>query len=299
MTFASDTAHAEVGRERSASRPPTPRYGLLLLPGIALLLAFFVSPMAVMLGYSFREFDGPALVGPVNYVIDNYVSFFTSIYHWEVLGRTLLVSALVATITVVIGYPIAYTLARSKSRWKTILIIIAVLPLITNLVVRNYGWMVIFSKDGLLNAALTGVGLPPFTLMFTTTGVIVALVQVLAPFAIFPLYGAIQQINPQLEESVRGMGGSSWHVLKDVILPLSWAGLLAGWLLTFVQSVAAFATPMLIGGGGRAGQHLATVVYTDATMTLNWPFAAATSFILTAIVLALIAMQGWMTRVPR
>ena len=135
--------------------------------------------------------------------------------------------------------------------------------------------------------------------MFTTTGVIVALIQVLAPFAIFPIYGAIQQINPQLEESVRGLGGNSWHVIKDVLIPLSWAGLLAGWLLTFVQCVAAFATPMLIGGGGRAGQLLATLVFTDATMTLNWPSAAATSFILTAIVLTLIAIQGWMTRDPR
>jgi putative spermidine/putrescine transport system permease protein len=299
MTFASDAATAEASQGRPADRVPSTPYGLLLLPAIALLLAFFVAPMAVMLGYSFRRFDGPAQVGPINYVIDNYVNFFTSAYHWEVLGRTLLVSVLVATAAVIIGFPIAYTLARSRSRWKTILIVIAILPLITNLVVRNYGWMVILSEGGVLNAVLTGLGLPPLTLMFTTTGVVIALVQVLAPFAIFPLYGAIQQINPQLEESVRGMGGSSWHVLKDVIFPLSWAGLLAGWLLTFVQSVAAFATPMLIGGGGRAGQHLATVVFTDATMTLNWPFAAATSFILTTIVLALIALQGWMTRAPR
>ncbi|MBT1157165.1 ABC transporter permease [Aminobacter anthyllidis] len=282
-----------------AKKAPTANYGILLLPSIGTLIAFFIVPLMIMLGYSFRRFDGPAQVGPVHYVIDNYVKFFTDLFYWEVLGRTLVVAAVVATIAVVIAYPIAYTLARSKSRWKTLMVVIVVLPLITNLVVRNYGWMVILSDNGLLNTFLQYLGLPTLTLMFTTTGVIVALTQVLTPFAVFSLFGVIQQINPQLEESVRGLGGTTWHVVKDVLIPLSWAGILAGWLLIFVQAVAAFATPLLIGGGGRAGQLLATLVFTDAISTLNWPFAAATSFIMTAIVLMLIALQGRMLRAKR
>ena len=157
MARHSETAlsRAAAHEQSSPSKPPKPRYGVLLLPSIAVLLAFFVAPMTVMLGYSFRQFDGPAQVGPITYVIDNYVNFFTSLFDWEVLGRTLFISAMVATVAVTIGYPIAYTLARSKSRWKTLLIVIAVLPLITNLVVRNYGWMVILSENGLLNAVLS------------------------------------------------------------------------------------------------------------------------------------------------
>jgi putative spermidine/putrescine transport system permease protein len=281
------------------SKPPTTRYGILLMPSIGTLLAFFIAPLTIMLAYSFRKFDGPAQVGPAQYVFENYTKFFVDVFYWEVLGRTLTVAAIVATLSVIIAFPVAYTLARSTSRWKGLMIVIVVLPLITNLVVRNYGWMVILSDNGLLNTLLSSIGLPTFTLMFTTTGVIIALTQVLTPFAVFSLYGVIQQINPQLEESVRGLGGTSWHVVKDVLIPLSWAGLLAGWLLIFVQAVAAFATPLLIGGGGRAGQLLATLVFTDATSTLNWPFAAATSFIITAIVLMLIALQGWMLREKR
>jgi putative spermidine/putrescine transport system permease protein len=249
-----------------------------------------------MLVYSFRRFDGPVQTGPIQYGLDNYVKFFGDLFYWNVLGRTLLIAAVVATVSIVIAYPLAYTLARSKTRWKSAIIIIVLLPLITNLVVRNYGWMVIMSENGLLNTLLTAIGAPTFTLMFTTTGVAIALTQVLTPYAVFSLYGVIQQINPQLEESARGLGGTNWHVIKDVLVPLSSAGILAGWLLVFVQAVAAFATPMLVGGGGRAGQLLATIVFIDATSTLNWPFAAATSFILTAIVLALIAAQGWMLR---
>ncbi len=275
---------------------PRTKYVWFLLPSVAALFLFFVAPLGIMFAYSFQKFDGPAMVGPVEYTLENYTKFFTGLFYWEVLGHTLLVAAVVATLAVIIAFPLAYTLARSKSRWKPLLILVVVLPLITNLVVRNYGWMVILSDNGLLNTILSSLNLPTLHLMFSTAGVILALTQVLAPFAVFSLYGVIQQINPYLEESVRGLGGSSWHVFKDVLLPLSWAGLLAGWLLTFVQAVAAFATPLLIGGGGKAGQLLATLVFSDATMTLNWPFAAATSFIMTAIVLMLIILQGWMLR---
>lgn len=278
---------------------PQTRFGILLIPSIALLVLFFVGPLTVMLSYSFREFTGPIQTGAVNYTFGNYVNFFTDQFYWSVLGRTFIVATCVATLSVIIGFPVAYTLARSKSKWKFALMVIAVLPLITNLVVRNYGWMVILSDNGILNTILTSVGLPKISLMFTTAGVILTLTQVLSPFAIFPLFGAIQQIKPQLEESVRGLGGQSFHVLKDVLLPLSLPGLVAGWLLTFVQAVASFATPLLIGGGGREGQLLATLVFTDATVTLNWPFAAATSFILTVLVLILINLQGWISRDKR
>jgi putative spermidine/putrescine transport system permease protein len=282
-----------------SQKPPKTNYGLLFLPSIGTLVAFFLAPLGIMFAYSFRRFDGTIRSETITYVIDNYVKFLTDLFYWEALGRTLLVAAIVATVAVILAYPLAYTLARSKSRWKTVLVVIVLLPLLTNLVVRNYGWMVILSRDGLLNAVLTWLGLPTTTLMFTTTGVTIALTQVLTPYAVFSLYGVIQQIKPQLEESARGLGGTTWHVVKDVLIPLSGAGILAGWLLVFVQAVAAFATPMLIGGGGRAGQLLATLVFTDAMATLNWPFAAATSFLITAIVLALIALQGWMLRGKR
>jgi putative spermidine/putrescine transport system permease protein len=293
MSTATDTSTVNTRPARETG------YLGFLTPSLLALGAFFIAPLTIMLVYSFRRFDGPALTGDVVYVLDNYIKFLSDGFYWRVLGNTLLVATIVATLAVVLAYPLAYFLARSQSKWKSAVVIIVVLPLITNLVVRNYGWMVILSDNGLLNTVLNAVGLPSLRLMFTTQGIIIALTQVLAPFAVFSIYGVIQQIDVRLEESVRGLGGSAWHVFKDVLLPLSWAGLLAGWLLTFVQAVAAFATPMLIGGGGSAGQLLATLVFTDATMTLNWPFAAAMSFILTTIVLALITIQGWMLRGKR
>lgn len=279
-----------------AAKNPASYYWTLLMPSVGVLIVFFLAPLAIMFDQSFHKFDGPMQEGPVVYALSNYAKFFSDLFYWQVLGRTLAVAAVVATIAVVLAYPLAYTLARSKSRWKLLIVVVVLLPLITNLVVRNYGWLVILSENGLLNAALEAVGITPVTLMFTTTGVCIALTQVLTPYAVFSLFGVIQQIKPQLEESVRGLGGTNWHVFKDVLIPLSGAGIIAGWLLIFVQAAAAFATPMLIGGGGKPGQLLATVVFIDATATLNWPLASATSFILTGIVLVLIALQGWMLR---
>ena len=118
-----------------------------------------------MFDQSFHRFDGPMQDGPVVYALSNYAKFFSDIFYWQVLGRTLAIAMVVATVSVVLAYPLAYTLARSKSRWKLLIVVVVMLPLITNLVVRNYGWLVILSENGLLNAALEAVGIAPFTLI--------------------------------------------------------------------------------------------------------------------------------------
>src|SRR5712692_1980992 len=147
-----DKSQAAAARETSRRRAFFSGYGVLLLPSVGTLIAFMMAPLAIMLVYSFRKFDGPVQVGPIRYVLDNYLKFFGDLFYWEVLGRTVAVSVVTATVSVLIAYPLAYTLARSKSRWKPVLIVIILLPLITNLVVRNYGWMVFLSRDGVLNA---------------------------------------------------------------------------------------------------------------------------------------------------
>lgn len=265
------------------------RWGILLMPSIGTLIVFFFSPLAILAVYSLETTENNVVL----YSLANYQKFVSDPFYWTVLTRTLLVAFVVATGAVVIGFPLAYTLARSNSRWKLYLVVLVVLPLVTNLVVRNYGWMVIMSSKGVLNALVTSIGLPPATLLFTTTGVIIALIHVTTPFAVFSLYGVVQQIKPELEESVRNLGGGPFHVIKDVLIPLSRSGIAAGWLLVFVQSIAAFATPMLIGGGGKPGQLISTLIFNEANNTLNWRFASAMSFIVTAVALFLVALQIW------
>ena len=275
--------------------PPRPRRGgwlpwaTLMLPSALLLVPFFFAPLAIMLVYSFYRFvpggrQEPALI------LDNYWRFVSDAFYRSILVDTLLMSAAVTGLALLLSYPLAYTLARSRSRWKGLLTVIVLIPLMTSVVVRSYGWMILLANNGVANTLLAALQLPQTQLMFNFTGTIIGLTEVLMPFMVLTLSGVIQQIDPDLEDSVRSLGGSAWHVFRDVILPLSLPGVAAGSLLVFVLGVSAFATPKLIGGART--KVMATIVYDQATAVLNWPFAAACSFILIALVLGLTILQG-------
>jgi putative spermidine/putrescine transport system permease protein len=286
---------AGVSAPAPTRRPPRPRRGrwlpwaTLMLPSALLLVPFFFAPLAIMLVYSFYRFvpggrQEPALI------LDNYWRFVSDSFYRSILVDTLLMGAAVTGLALLLSYPLAYTLARSRSRWKGLLTVIVLIPLMTSVVVRSYGWMILLANNGVANTLLAALQLPQTQLMFNFTGTIIGLTEVLMPFMVLTLSGVIQQIDPDLEDSVRSLGGSAWHVFRDVILPLSLPGAAAGSLLVFVLSVSAFATPKLIGGART--KVMATIVYDQATAVLNWPFAAACSFILIALVLGLTILQG-------
>jgi putative spermidine/putrescine transport system permease protein len=276
-----------------APRPPRRARWLggaaLMLPSALLLVPFFFAPLAIMLAYSFYRFVPGGRQEPA-FILDNYRRFVSDAFYRSILGDTLLMGAAVTALALVLSYPLAYTLARSRSRWKGLLTVIVLIPLMTSVVVRSYGWMILLANNGVVNTLLAALQLPRAQLMFNFTGTIIGLTEVLMPFMVLTLSGVIQQIDPDLEDSVRSLGGSSWHVFRDVILPLSLPGMAAGSLLVFVLSVSAFATPKLIGGART--KVMATIVYDQATAVLNWPFAAACSFILIALVLGLTILQG-------
>jgi putative spermidine/putrescine transport system permease protein len=277
------------------SGPPRARHGrwlgwaALMLPSAILLVPFFFAPLAIMLAYSFYRFVPGGRQEPA-FILDNYWRFVSDAFYRSILGDTLLMGAAVTALALVLSYPLAYTLARSRSRWKGLLTVVVLIPLMTSVVVRSYGWMILLANNGVVNSLLATLQLPRTQLMFNFTGTIIGLTEVLMPFMVLTLSGVIQQIDPDLEDSVRSLGGSSWHVFRDVILPLSLPGIAAGSLLVFVLSVSAFATPKLIGGART--KVMATIVYDQATAVLNWPFAAACSFILIALVLGLTILQG-------
>jgi putative spermidine/putrescine transport system permease protein len=279
------TARSAARRKR---RPGRGRV-VLLGPGLAVLLPFFLAPLAIMLAYSFYHFipggqQAPAFSG------ENYGRFLFDRFYESILADTLLMGLAVAILSLALSYPLAYTIARSRSRWKSWLIVIVLVPLMTSVVVRSYGWMILLSNNGVLNSALTAVGLQPLKLMFSFTGTIIALTEVLMPFMVLSLMGVLQSIDPALEDAARSLGAGRWRVFRDVILPLSLPGVAAGSLLVFALAIGAFATPQLVGGART--KVIATVVYDQAVNVLNWPFAAAISFILMVIVLGLTVLQG-------
>jgi len=272
-----------------ATSPENLRRALLLGPSLVVLAIFFFAPLVILLRYSFNRFV-PGGGQQETFTIENYTRFIFDSFYSGIMLRTFVMGIGVAVLTLIMGYPLAYLLARSRSRWKGILLTIILIPFMMSVVVRTYGWTIILANSGIINTTLDAVGLQKIKLLFTMTGTVLSLTQLLMPFMVLTLVGVLQNISRDLEEAARGLGAGHWHVFWNVLLPLSMPGIVAGSFLVFALSISAFATPRLIGGASL--QVMATMVYDQVLTNLNWPFAAATSFILLVIVLAMTVAQA-------
>lgn len=265
------------------------RYLLLLAPSVLVLVVFFLMPLADMFLRSFEHFV-PFGDTPPGATLDNYAKFIGDSFYRLTLGKTLLLGASVALVSLVIGFPMAYAIVRSSPGMRAFLTVIVLVPLMTSVIIRSYGWMILLGESGPLASLLAVFGIPRPRLMYTFTGTVIALVQVMMPFMVLTLAAAIQQISPTLEDASRNLGAGRLRMFLDVILPLSLPGVAAGTVLVFSLSISAFATPVLVGGASV--KVVATVVYEQALTVINWPFASATSFLLMAITLCLALLQA-------
>ena len=202
----------------------------------------------------------------------------------------------VAAICVAVSYPVALFLATTRSRYKGLLIAVAIAPLLTSAVVRTYGWMVILGSNGLVNSSLQSLGLidVPLKLTNNMTGVTIGLIEIFMPYAILAMISGFGRLSPQLEEAAGSLGANKLAVFRRITLPLSLPGILTAFLLVFVLAISTFITPRLLGGG--AVQVLATEIYDQTTGVLNWPFAAALSVILLVLFGLVIALYQRITK---
>jgi putative spermidine/putrescine transport system permease protein len=266
------------GKVEPRDRPLIQRRGapvLLLAPVGALLLLLFVLPQAGMLAASL---DAP------RWSFAHYAHFLGDAHYLGVLGRSLLLGVLVVAVTLLLGLPLAYWLARLQSRWAPALLLLATFPLWISAVVRSFGWVVLLARSGLVSTALRDAGLVgrSFQLLYSMTGVVLALAQVLLPFMLLSLYGVIRAISPELERAAQNLGAGPLRAALLTTLPLAARGILSASLLVFALSVSAFATPSLVGGARV--QLMSTTIYEQMTELADWPFAAAVAFILLAVV---------------
>lgn len=250
---------------------------LIILPSILLILFFFVGPYTNMLITSFR----PPIRGVIEgLTVANYVKGLTDGYYTGVLLFTLVLGAITTISTLVLGYPLAYHLAQRETKYKAALFIMVLSPLLTDVVIRCYGWMLLLGDRGLINNALVDMGLiqNPLPLMYNVGGVYVGLVHVYLPFMVLSLIGSIQSIDPDLREAARSLGASRVKSFLKITLPLSLPGIASGCILVFLLSVSSYVIPILLGGN----KVMITPVLVIQTMleALNWPFGAALAFIL-------------------
>lgn len=254
---------------------------ILALPGLLLLALAFFLPIGQMLALSVSGPEGPTLA--------HFWRFLSDPYYLGVLWRTVRLSLLITLICAAIGFPLAYIMTKVSPRMRLWLVVMVILPLMTSVVVRTFGWMVLLSRSGLVPQTLRDLDLVGrnFTLMQTETAIVVGMVQVLLPFMTLSILGVLTRIDGRLEEAARTMGCSFLQTMRTVVLPLALPGIVAGSLLCFTLSASSFVTPNLLGGSRI--QVLAASIYRSVTSAPDWPFAAAQAVILLAgVVLVLI-----------
>jgi putative spermidine/putrescine transport system permease protein len=267
----------------------------LILPAVALMGVAFVLPLLWLVRLSLdRSTGGGVLVEDVT--ADNYLQFFRDPFYLGILWRSLWMSAAVTALTLVCSYPIALFLFRTRSRWRGVLAILTISPLLVSSVVRTFGWMVILGDSGLINAWLKGIGLisAPLPLMNNVTGVLIGLTEIEMPTMTLALIAGFARLDATLEEAARTLGASPWRTLLRVTLPLSAPGIAIGCLITFVVVMSSFITPSLLGGGRV--YVMATAIYQEALETLNWPVAATVSIILIAVFAVSVAAYEQLSR---
>lgn len=251
----------------------------LSLPALIGMLVAFVLPLVWLLRMSLKTGDSSGMIHD-GVSAGSYTKFLSDSYYWGMAWDTLKLGVVVTIITIIVSYPIALFLMRTTSRFKGLLIALAIAPLLTSSVVRTYGWIVLLGQDGVVNKGLESVGLidQPLALINNSVGVYIAMVEILMPYMILALLSGFGRFNPELEYAAASLGASRWKTFWRIVWPLSMPGVLTGALLVFVLTISSFITPRLVGGGKVF--LLATEIYDQATQTLNWPFAAAISFIL-------------------
>ncbi|MEB0103690.1 ABC transporter permease, partial [Pseudomonas sp. CCI3.2] len=220
---------------------------------------------------------------------------FSDSYYYEIFFRTLWISAVVTLLCVVIGVPEAYILSRMGTPWRSIFLILILTPLLISVVVRAFGWSLLLGSDGLVNQAIQAFGGHPVKLLYTSFAIIIALVHVMLPFMIIPVWTSLQKLDPSAEQAALSLGASQAKVMRLVVLPQVMPGVLSGTLIVFGLSASSFAIPGLLGG--RRLKMVATVVYDQYLSELNWPMGAAIAVVL--LVINLLVMLTWNRFVER
>ncbi|MDQ7976693.1 ABC transporter permease [Paraburkholderia sp. SARCC-3016] len=261
--------------ERHAQRAPW----LLAGPALLLFVGLLVVPMFLIAVLSFHAFDGTRGVLP-GYTVSNYIEVLSDPYYHEIFLRTAGLSLAVTALSIVLGVPETLILARMRSPWRSLFLLIILGPLLIPVVVRTLGWAILMGRVGLINEALLALHLTdsPVRLLFSMTGVTIALVHVLVPFMVIPVWASIQKLDPQVENAGLSLGGPRFTVFRRVVLPQLLPGVLSGSIIVFALSASAFATPAILGG--RRLKVVATAAYDEFLSTLNWPLGAAIAVLL-------------------
>lgn len=229
-------------------------------------------------------------------IFENYILFFQSKNNVQVILRTLMIAIVTTLVTLGLGLPTAYWISRLNLKWKKIVSIVVLFPILTNAVVRNFAWIMILGKNGVINNFLLNVHLidRPITLLYTNLAIIIGAVYLFLPIMITSLASSFGQLNPEIEEAAQVLGARPSVVFFKVILPQLSMGIFTGSILVFVGALTAYTTPQLLGG--NKNMVLATLLQQQSITLGNWTSASVIAIVLTVIALV---VMGILTRISK
>jgi spermidine/putrescine transport system permease protein len=265
-------------------------FALRVAPTAVFLTLFFAIPVGVLFAYSFGS---SSLLGlEFGTSLDNYDEVVSEYLFGSVYVRTLLVAAITGALVVALALPFAYAISLGPLRRHGDLLVFLVLAsLFCAYIVRVYAWRTLLGRDGVINSALEGIGLidqPLEFLLYSRFALVIALVNVLLPFAVLPLYAALRGIDPQVIEAARSLGASSPAAFLKVTLPLASRGVIAAFVLCFVMAAGDYVTPQLVGG--TRGQLVGNLIVSRFGLSFDWPMGSALAFVLVAATVVVAAV---------
>jgi spermidine/putrescine transport system permease protein len=217
---------------------------------------------------------------------EHYRRFLDPLYH-QVLGRTALWAGLATAACLLLGYPVAWVIVRSR-RFRNLLLLLIVLPFWTSFLVRMYAWVFLLRSEGPVNLLLQGLGLPRLELLYTPAAVLIGQVYGELPFMVLPLYVALERLDPSLLEAAADLGAAPLRTLLRVTLPLTAPGIVAGCVLVFIPSLGAYLAPDLLGGAKTV--YIGSLIQSQFAIARDVPFGAALSFLLSLAVLLVLLL---------
>jgi len=282
-----------------------------LLSGVPLLflLLFFIAPSLIIVFTSFRfpgEFGGLApLIAPMGTVdvehgltLEAYQFFFSDTLYVRVFIKSLQVAVVTTLICLIMSYPLALLIARSKERLRNIMLLLVVLPFASNFLIRIYAWVIILDPESVLsyfiNLILNLVGISPVTFLFSPFAVLLGMVYVHLPFMILPLYINLEKHDPILLDAAQDLGASHWKCFWYITWPLSISGVSSGIVLVFISALGMFAVPDILGGTGDI--LIGNLIKDQFISTRDWPFGAVLSIMLALTILLIIGLGAYFLR---
>ena len=259
---------------------------IFLAPSAAFTVILFLIPLSIIIAYSFltRGVYG-GVVGP--WTLENYQRLFDPLYG-IILWRSLVMSTLATILCLLIAFPLALFISRASDRAKGLYLYLVILPFWTSFLVRTCAWMFLLRDTGFINTILTSLHIinEPLPLLYNETAVVVGLVYGYLPFAVLPLFSNLDRLDKTLLEAAADLGATPWQALYKIVIPLCAPGLRAAGVLVFIPCLGAYLTPDLLGGGKSI--MIGNLIQNQFTTARDWPFGAAISLALMALVMVLL-----------